>query len=284
MKKWLTVLAVLLMAFFAAACSASGDKAENKGTGNYVEDVIKKRGKLIVGVKYDTYLFGYKDPTDGQVKGFEVDLMKELAKKIFGDETKVEFKEVNSKTRIKLLKSGDVDLICATTTITEQRKKEIDFSRVYFMAGQSLLVPKGSPIKSVNDLKGKKVATAKGATSGKNLRAVAPEAIVEEYENYADAFTALKSGKVDAVTTDDSILMGMAQQDPRFVLVGGQFTKEPYGIGVDKKNKDLLKLVNDFLDEIMANGKYAELYRKWFKKDPPKDLPREAVQQAPQNK
>lgn len=283
MKKWLAALAVLLMAIFAAACSSNGDNAD-KGTGNYVEDVIKKRGKLIVGVKYDTYLFGYKDPADGQVKGFEVDLMKELAKKIFGDENKVEFKEVNSKTRIKLLKSGDVDLVCATMTITDQRKKEIDFSRVYFMAGQSLLVPKGSPIKSIHDLKGKKVATAKGATSGKNLLAVAPDAIVEEYENYADAFTALKSGKVDAVTTDDSILMGMAQQDPRFVLVGGQFTKEPYGIGVRKENKDLLKLVNEFLDEIMKNGKYAELYKKWFKKDPPKDLPRDAVQQTPQNK
>jgi putative glutamine transport system substrate-binding protein len=282
LKKWFAAALALLTAVSVTACGG-GDTKSNAQSGSYVE-TIKKRGKLVVGVKYDTYLFGYKDPQDGQVKGFEVDLMKELAKRMLGAESKLELKEVNSKTRIKMLKGGDIDLICATMTITDQRKKEIDFSRVYFMAGQSLLVPNNSPIKSVKDTAGKKVATAKGATSGKNLQAVEPNAQIELFENYADAFTALRAGRVDALTTDDSILMGMQQQDPRFKIVGGQFTKEPYGIGVDKKNKDLLEYVNKFLDDIMKDGTYDKLYKKWFKQDPPKDLPRDAVQQAPKTK
>jgi aspartate/glutamate/glutamine transport system substrate-binding protein len=282
LKKWFAAALALLTAVSLTACGGGNTKS-NAQSGGYVE-TIKKRGKLVVGVKYDTYLFGYKDPQDGQVKGFEVDLMKELAKRMLGDANKLELKEVNSKTRMKMLKGGDIDLVCATMTITDQRKKEIDFSRVYFMAGQSLLVPNNSPIKSVKDTAGKKVATAKGATSGKNLQAVEPNAQIELFENYADAFTALRAGRVDALTTDDSILMGMQQQDPRFKIVGGQFTKEPYGIGVDKKNKDLLEYVNKFLDDIMKDGTYDKLYKKWFKQDPPKDLPRDAVQQAPKTK
>lgn len=277
-KKWFVGMMAATLALFTAACSSGGQEAAPAE--NYV-DTIKKRGKLVAGVKHDTFLFGYKDPADGQVKGFEIDLMKELAKRMLGDENKLELKEVNSKTRIKLLKGGDIDVICATMTISEKRKEEVDFSHVYFMAGQSLLVPNDSPIQKVQDTAGKKVAAVKGATSGNNLKAVEPNAQIDYYENYADAFTALRSGRVDALTTDDSILMGMQQQDPRFKLVGGQFTQEPYGIAIDKKNKDLQEYINQFLDEIMQDGTYDELYKKWFKKDPPKDMPKDAVMQSP---
>ncbi|WP_124728216.1 transporter substrate-binding domain-containing protein [Staphylospora marina] len=283
LKKWFAAALALVTAFGLTACTGGDESTKEAASGSYVE-TIKQRGKLVAGVKYDTFLFGYKDPQDGQVKGFEIDLMKELAKRMLGDENKLELKEVNSKTRMKMLQGGDIDLICATMTITDQRKQEIDFSRVYFMAGQSLLVPVNSPIQSVKDTAGKKVATAKGATSGKNLEAVEPNAKIELFDNYADAFTALRAGRVDALTTDDSILMGMQQQDPNFKIVGGQFTQEPYGIGVDKRNKDLLEYVNKFLDEIMQDGTYDNLYKKWFKKDPPKDLPREAVQESPTTK
>lgn len=282
MKKWLAVFVALMVALMTAACGSSADQGGEQAAS--AVEKIKKRGKLIVGVKYDTNLFGYKDPADNQVKGFEVDLMKELAKRMLGDENKIELKEVNSKTRIKLLKGGDIDLICATTTITDKRKKEIDFSHVYFMAGQSLLVPNNSPIKDVKDTAGKKVAAVKGANSVNNIKALVPNVELQLYDNYADAFTALRSGQVEALTTDDSILLGMQQQDPRFKLVGGQFTQEPYGIGVDKKNKDLLEYVNKFLDDIMKDGTYEKLYKKWFKKDPPKDMPKDAVQKSPTNK
>lgn len=229
---------------------------------------IKKSGKLIVGVKYDTYLFGYKDPTDNQVKGFEIDLAKLIAKRLLGSKNKIIFKEVNSKTRARMVKSGDVDMAIATTTITERRKKEVDFSRPYFSAEQSLLVPRNSSIKGIDDTRRKVVAAVKGATSGKKLKEKVPEAGIELYENYADAFTALRARKVDALTTDDSILMGMQQQDKRYKIVAGGFIKEPYGIGLAKGNTQLLEFVNDFLHEIWDDGTYQDLYQKWFNKEP----------------
>src|SRR5690606_35276450 len=137
-----------------------------------------------------------------------------------------------------------------------------------------LLVKKGSGIKKLEDLKGKIVSTAKGAVSGRNIKKLVPEVRVEEYENYADALTALKSGKVDAVTTDDSILFGMEQQNPDLEVVGGQFTKEPYGMGVHKDHRALTDKLNQFLVEVKQNGKYDELYRKWFRREPPKDIPK----------
>lgn len=108
-------------------------------------EAIKQRGKLVIGVKYDTKLFGLKDPASGKVEGFDIDIAKAVAKHIFGDETKLELKEVTSKTRITLLQNGDIDAIIATMTISDERKKQVDFSDVYFNAGQSLLVKKGAP-------------------------------------------------------------------------------------------------------------------------------------------
>ena len=146
-----------------------------------------------------------------------------------------------------MLNNGDIDAIVATMTITEERKKEVDFTDVYFEAGQSLLVKKGSTIKGIDDLKGTKVIAVKGSTSAINIREKAPDAQVLEFENYAEAFTALKAGQGDALTTDDSILYGMADEDPTYELVGGTFTEEPYGIAVKKGNEDLVDALNDAL-------------------------------------
>lgn len=257
----LTLLFALL--FTLGAC------ASNKETSTSTLDQIKQRGKLIAGVKYDTRLFGYKDPNTGQVEGFDVDIAKALAKKILGDENKIELKEVTSSTRIPMLKNGDIDIIIATMTITDERKQEIDFSDVYYHAGQSLLVHKDSPIKGIDDLAGKKVIGVKGSTSVKNIREKAPQADVLEYPDYAQAFAALRSNKGDALTTDNVILMGMHQEDPNYVLVGGLFTDEPYGIGIRKGDETFVKYVNDFLKELKDSGQYRELYMKWFNEEPP---------------
>jgi aspartate/glutamate/glutamine transport system substrate-binding protein len=266
LKKWLTfgIVIALILAIMTGCNNANevnGD-VEAKST----IEKIKKRGKLVVGVKYDTNLFGYKDPSSGKVEGFDVDIAKALAKKILGDENKVELKEVTSKTRIQMLKNGDIDAIIATMTITEERKKQVEFSDVYFAAGQSLLVKKGSSIKSVEDIKkGTKVLAVKGATSVANIKEKAPEAEVLEFENYAEAFIALKSGKGDALTTDNAILYGMAAQDPNYEVVGGTFTDEPYGIAVKKGDKEFVNYINDFLKEIKDSGEYDKIKEKWIK-------------------
>ncbi|WP_053365969.1 transporter substrate-binding domain-containing protein [Bacillus sp. FJAT-27245] len=259
----ISIIAVLLL----AACG--GNEKKTSGENDKDKSVmgqIKKRDKIIFGVKHDTRLFGLKNPSTGEVEGFDVDLARALAKEILGDENKVQFKEVTSKTRIPMLNNGDIDAVIATMTISEERKKEVDFTDVYFLAGQSLLVKKGSKVKGLEDLtKGTKVLAVKGSTSALNIREKAPETQVLEFENYAEAFTALKSGKGDALTTDDSILYGMADEDPSFELVGGTFTEEPYGIAVKKGNKELVDKLNKALKSVQDSGKYDEIKDKWIK-------------------
>ncbi|MFJ6266203.1 transporter substrate-binding domain-containing protein [Lysinibacillus xylanilyticus] len=262
----LSILSVLVL----AACGGGDKESKDKDSGAKSKsslETIKANDKIVWGVKNDTKLFGLKNPSTGEIEGFDVDIAKELTKIILGDETKVEFKEVTSKTRIPMLNNGDIDSIIATMTISKERRKEVDFTDVYFEAGQSLLVKKGSPIKSIDDLDSKtKVIAVKGSTSAINIREKAPDAQVLEFENYAEAFTALKAGQGDVLTTDDSILYGMASQDNNFELVGGKFTEEPYGIAMKKGSDDFVKAVNDALAELKSNGKYNEIHDKWIKK------------------
>jgi len=270
-KKKKGLLTVLLLAMLSvlvlSACGSkdsSGD--QSKESGKNALEVIKEKDKIVFGVKNDTRLFGLKDPKTGNIEGFDIDIAKEIAKIILGDESKAEFKEVTSKTRIPLLQKGDIDAIVATMTITEERKKEVDFSDVYFEAGQALLVKKGSPIKSIDDIKkGTKVLAVKGSTSAVNIREKAPDATVLEFENYAEAFTALKAGQGDTLTTDNAILYGMVDEDPNYQVVGDIFTDEPYGIAVKKDSPELVQAINDALKELKDNGKYDELYKKWIK-------------------
>ncbi|MCP8967564.1 transporter substrate-binding domain-containing protein [Ectobacillus ponti] len=249
--------------------SAKETAKETNTTAATALEAIKKRDKLVVGVKYDTNQFGLKDPKSGKVEGFDVDIAKKIAKDILGDESKIELKEVTSKTRIPMLKNGDIDMIVATMTITEERKKEVDFSDIYFKAGQALLVKKGSSIKGVEDIKaGTKVLAVKGSTSSQNIRAKAPKATVLEFENYSEAFTALKAGQGDALTTDNAILYGMQKQDPNYIIAGDIFTDEPYGIAVKKGEADLQKAVNETLKKLKDNGEYAKIYEKWTGEKP----------------
>ncbi|MDM5222692.1 transporter substrate-binding domain-containing protein [Peribacillus sp. NJ11] len=270
-KKWLKLsLLSLLAVILLAGCGGgedSGKDEEGGGKGKETDVLaqVKEKDKIVFGVKNDTRLFGLKNPSTGDVEGFDIDIAKALAAEILGDENKVEFKEVTSKTRMALLNNGDIDAIVATMTITEDRKKEVDFTDVYFDAGQSLLVKKGSDIKGIDSLKGKKVLAVKGSTSSINIREKAPDAQVLEFENYSEAFAALKSGQGDALTTDDSILYGMADEDPNYELVGGTFTDEPYGIAVKKGNAEFVDELNKALKSLKDSGKYDEIHDKWIK-------------------
>ncbi|AWQ14142.1 MULTISPECIES: transporter substrate-binding domain-containing protein [Bacillus] len=270
--KWLSFgLISLLAVFMLAACGGKDTSGDSKGTGKDTLASIKDRDKIIFGVKTDTRLFGLKNPSSGDIEGFDIDISKQLAKDILGDEKKAEFKEVTSKTRIPMLQNGDIDAITATMTITAERKKEVDFSDVYFEAGQSLLVKKGSSIKSIEDLgKGSKVLAVKGSTSSQNIREKAPDASVLEFENYAEAFTALKAGQGDALTTDNAILYGMADENKQYQLTGETFTDEPYGIAVKKGQSGLIKEINASLKKMKADGRYEKIYKKWIKEEPAK--------------
>jgi putative glutamine transport system substrate-binding protein len=242
--------------------------ASSTGGGTLAD--IKKRGKLIVGVKYDVPTFGFLNPQTNKLEGFDVDMAKAVAKRIFGNEEAVEFTEAVSANRIPYLNEGKVDVIFSTMTANAERAEQIDFSDCYYVAGQALLVPTNSTITDVNGLAGKTVGTVSGSTSEKNIRQFAPEAKVELFTTYAEAVQAMESGRVEVVTTDDIILYGFAKRSPdKFKVVGGQFTTEPYAAGVKKGNSDLLAEVNGAIRDLKQNGGWATSYKTWLSEDVP---------------
>ncbi|MDR1568331.1 MAG: transporter substrate-binding domain-containing protein [Streptococcaceae bacterium] len=261
MKKNKTILSVVTSLILVLILSGCKGNLAAKNASNIVHD----EKKIIWGVKNDTRLFGMIDIKTGEIEGFDIDIAKAITKEVLGDKGKAEFVEVTSKTRIPLLKNGNIDAIIATMTITDERKKQVDFSQVYFDAGQSLLVKKGSGIESVEDLTAKtKVLAVKGSTSVANIKKAAPKAQVLEFENYAECFTALKSNQGDVMTTDNSILLGLHMENPNYVLTGGNFTNEPYGIAINKGQNKFLAEVNTALDKLHENGSYDKIYNKWF--------------------
>lgn len=249
---------VLCFAIFTAGCAK---KEENTDTLNR----ILKRGKIIIGVKYDTKPFGYIN--NEQLEGFDIDLARYITKEILGNENKVEFKQVNSSTRILALNSGQVDMIIATMTITKQRKEVMDFSIPYYIAGQAVLVPKNSKIKSMSDLNGKRVIIIFGSTAEDNLRLVAPYANIIGFKTYTSGYSALKQGRADAMTSDDAILMGFADADSSMRLLPQRYTKEPYGIGFKKDNSSisLENKVNAIIKNMKINGELNKIKDKWIK-------------------
>lgn len=233
------------------------------------QDILKadeQSNRITWGVKADTRLFGLENIRTGKLEGFEIDLAKALTKKILGPNGKCTFVPVTSGTRVPLLKNGNIDAIMATMTITPERAKQVDFTHSYFDAGQSLLVKKGSPIKNISDLnkKGEVILGVAGSNSVKNVAKYAPKARVLQLSDYAQAMTALKSKQGNALTTDNGILYGMAAENPGYEVVGGNFTKEPYGIAVNKNQARFRNKLNWALEQVEKDGTYNRLLLKWF--------------------
>jgi glutamate transport system substrate-binding protein len=226
---------------------------------------IKAKGKIVIGTKFDQPLFGLKNPTTNEVDGFDAEIGRLLAKKIFGDDIKgkVEFVETTSKVREEAIEQGKVDLVIATYTINAARKERVGFAGPYYTAGQDLLVKKGdTTITGVDSLDGKKVCSVQGSTSLKNLAEKAPKADASiTFDKYSLCIEALLDGRVNAVTTDNIILLGFVADNPDKVqLVGKPFTTEPYGIGVKKDDKDFRGWVNDQLEAMAKDGSYAKAW------------------------
>ncbi|WP_415873130.1 glutamate ABC transporter substrate-binding protein [Brochothrix thermosphacta] len=260
MKKKLIFILMTLSLFLVGCGKQVADQSSSER--------IQTKPTITWGVKTDTRLFGLTNIATGEIEGFDIDIAKALTKEIGGKDAKAVFVEVTSKTRIPLLKNGNIDAIIATMSITDERKQVVDFSDVYFDGGQSLLVKKGSKIRSIKDLDADTTVLAvKGSTSAINIRKSAPDAKILELENYSEAFTALKSNQGDVMTTDSGILYGMVAQDKNYAVVGGNFTDEPYGIAVNKGQKDFVKELNVALKTIKENGTYQKLYDKWIPKN-----------------
>lgn len=267
---------VLAGLFVAAACGGAGTAGPGPSAapakpsfaaGSYMA-TIQAAGKLRVGTRDDNVPFGLKNPTTGKYEGFDIDVARELAKALFGvadADSVIEYVSVVSATRIPTLQDNKADFVIATFTINEDRKKQIDFSDVYFRTGQKILVKKdNTTIKDVKDLGGKTVCTAKGSTSEKNITAQAPQATMNLQDTYAPCLILLQQGRVDAISTDETILFGLVKQDPNTKIVGGYFSDEPYGIGIKQGRTGFPEWMNGELKKMVADGRWAKIYKQWI--------------------
>lgn len=226
---------------------------------------IYDRGILRAGIDQNTYLFGFRNLTTNQMEGFDIDRIREIAKAIFGDPNKVQFKVITSKEREDALTKDEVDVIARTYSVTCARAKTVDFSAVYYTAGQRVLVDRRSKATSLDDLGGKRVCAASGSTSIKKLTSYKSKPIPVSVPTYADCLIMLQQGQVDAVSTDDTILAGMVKQDPNLKMVGEQITTEPYGIGMKKGDDNFVRFVNGVLQQSINTGAWQASYNKWLR-------------------
>jgi polar amino acid transport system substrate-binding protein len=245
------------------SCDATASLRPSTAAGPAVEEILR-RGRLIVGTDQSTNLFSFRDPASGELRGFDVDIAREIARDLLGDPSKVDFRLLNSPDRIRALQDGTVDIVAKTMTITCARAEQIAFSTVYFEASQRLLVPTDSPIQGPADLAGKRVCSVVDTTSLATVARVAPTAILVAVPNWDDCLVMLQQGQADAASTDNSILAGMAVQDPNLHIVGPSLEAEPYGIGVNKSREDLVRAVNASLDRMRRDGTWMSLYRRWL--------------------
>ena len=225
---------------------------------------IRERGRLIVGLDIGSNLFSFRDPITGEITGFDVDIAGEIARDIFGTPSQVEYRILSSEDRIKALENNEVDVVVKTMTITCERKDLVNFSTVYLMANQRILVPRDSAISQPGDLSGKRVCVVKGTTSLERMREITPPPIIVGVVTWADCLVALQQRQVDAVSTDDAILAGLVSQDPYLRIVGPSLSAEPYGIGINRENTGLVRFVNGTLERIRRDGTWNTLYRKWL--------------------
>lgn len=227
---------------------------------------IERRGYLVAGVDQNTLLFAYFNPLDHQIEGFEIDMLRELAKAIFGSPNDIEFKAITTAERIPAVQDGSVDIVADAMTITCQRRQQVDFSSVYYDAGQRILVPSNSPARSIKDLGGKRVCATIGSTSIQTLKALVPRPIPYGVPQRTDCLVAMQQGLVDAITSDDSILLGFKAQDPYTKIVGRRFADEPYGMAISKAHSDFVRFVNGVLAKVRADGAWRHIYHRWLGK------------------
>ncbi|MFZ2527206.1 MAG: glutamate ABC transporter substrate-binding protein [Rhodococcus sp. (in: high G+C Gram-positive bacteria)] len=227
-------------------------------------DRIRDRGRLVVGLDTGSNLMSFRDPATGRITGFDVDIAREIARDLLGDPDLIDYRILNSADREQALQDSTVDIVAKTKSITCARREHVDFSTTYFQARQRVLVVKGSGIGGAGDLAGRRVCIVRGTTSLPRMQQVQPSASILTVPAWADCLVVLQQGQVDAVSTDDTILAGLASQDPYLELVGDTLGTEPYGIGIAKGNDDLVRFVNGTLERIRRDGTWTDLYDRWL--------------------
>lgn len=273
-RKIVCVLLAASTVLSAAACSTTNVGAEEGSLAK-----LKESGKLSIGVRDDSPPFGSLNPGTNNLEGFDIDVSKELAKRIIGSADAANLVKVSSSTRIPLLQQGEIDVSVATITITEDRKKQVSFSDPYFPSGMAVLVPADSGIKSPSGIGGKINCIVTGAVAGDLVEKAAKEKYgIEDIQSialgsYPECALALQQGRADFIGTDEGTLLGLAKQYQDFKVLPEMMSNEPWGIAVAKDNTELQTAINDALKAMFDDGTWNELYKKWIRSELPADWP-----------
>jgi ABC-type amino acid transport substrate-binding protein len=292
---WLA-LALTALALGLSACG--DDEGDGGGGGAQTADQpartfpqgttmarLQEAGRIKIGVKYDVPPFGFRNPQNNEIEGFDVDLGRRIAEEL-GVEP--EFIEAVSDNRIPFLQDGTADLILSTMTINAERAEEIEFSEPYFVAkGRILVRGDTEDIQGVDDLAGKRVCTALGSTYEETIKREAPDAELRLVDSYSECTELLQNEAVDAISTDDVILTGMIIQDDTLKLVGDELTTEPYGAGIKKDDTEFAEFVTSVVADWKRDGGWQETYDKWVgqytneEQEPPTMTLQEAIELTP---
>lgn len=248
-----------MLVLVVLVCCGCGNNNNEVPTANDLNTIIK-RNQLIVGVKTDAYPFGFVNK-NGHYAGYDIALARLIARGLLGSERKIKFVPVTASDRMMKLYSGDVDMLIATMSITPNREGILDFSDPYYTAGQALLVRKGSKVKGIKDLNGRRAIIVFGSTSERSLRTAVPSVGILGYRTYPDAFRALKRGRADAIVSDDTILMGLALNDDSVELLPKRYSKEPYAVAFRKgpESRRLINAVNNIIEMETRNGNLTKI-------------------------
>lgn len=256
----LRALLAALACLALAACGAPGPGAFPEGS---TMARVQQRGVLTVGIKFDYPLFGFKDPATGRITGFDAEIARLVAKDLTGSESNIRFVETMPVHREDFLRQGVVDIVIATYSVTPARKQLVGFTDPYYYAGQDVLVRAGEThIHDVADLDGRAVCTATGSTSADRLREQVPGARLVVVGTYSECVPALLAGRIDAISTDDAILLGLVNQNPDALrLLGKPFGREPYGMGVRRDDPVFRDYLNTLIGRYLRDGEWDRAFR-----------------------
>ncbi|HTU72269.1 MAG TPA: transporter substrate-binding domain-containing protein [Trebonia sp.] len=242
-------------------------------TGGSFAAKIRKQGFLIAGVDQTTYHFGYLNPLDGQIEGFDIDMIKDVAAAIFGISpassaiaSRVHFKAISDVDRIKDVQDGTVDIVAHTMTVNCARQQQVDFSTIYYDASAQILVdkPAGGGTAPTLARLGQQHARVCATSGSDDLAIIARAHATPVPETYwTDCLVLLEEGQVAGIVTDNSILYGMQAQDPDTVVTGPALEAEPYGLAISKAHPDFVRFVNAVLARAVADGQWLASCRQW---------------------
>ncbi|MFE5481087.1 glutamate ABC transporter substrate-binding protein [Streptomyces sp. NPDC056527] len=229
---------------------------------------IRERGHLVAGVDLNSYLWGSRDAQTREPVGFDIDLVRAIARDILGPKATVRFVSMPPSQRISRLQARQVDVVVRTMSITCERLAEIAFSSVYFETGHQLLVPEGSEIDGFDaKLRGRRVCLSKGSSAADLLRGSRTGAVAVETASHLDCLVELQQGNVDAILTHATLAAGLVAQDPNLQLVGPRLDTSLYGVAMNKNDQDLVRRVNAVLEDYRRGGAdsaWMASYNRWL--------------------